>query len=302
MTFTNKRSGFTLIELLVVIAILATIAGGILVSYDGLETDAAQGQATFNIGATDRAVRTYKTLNKVFPTNLDSLMFSPDGTGTDTVAGLNLLNSKIRGKIGVHTLLAGGATALTNAGITQLRYVAGDVPSEGAGTPAANYVNTTPGTLPFIPNRVFDNTTRGWGESVNVAAGVKVAIMETIGVTTLSGSAATTSARLRDIAGLDETLTHHVVVVGLGNNSSMVAEAQLGTALGRTGTLAEAPYYTNLTKFEYGRYLLLFHIGSSTATSAGVVSYFPEAKFIAVLDTKGDWLDEEMAEYNNSKL
>jgi prepilin-type N-terminal cleavage/methylation domain-containing protein len=77
MTFTKKRSGFTLIELLVVIAILATIAGGILVSYDGLETDAAQAQATFNISGTDRAVRTYRTLNKAFPDKLDSLLFSP---------------------------------------------------------------------------------------------------------------------------------------------------------------------------------------------------------------------------------
>jgi prepilin-type N-terminal cleavage/methylation domain-containing protein len=298
----KKHSGFTLIELLVVIAILATIAGGILVSYDGLETDAAQGQATFNIGATDRAVRTYRTLNKSFPTNLDSLMFSPDGTGTDTVEGLNLLNSKIKGKIGIHTLTAGGATALTTAGISQLRFVAGDITSAGAGTPAANYVNSpAPGTLPFIPNRVFDNTSRGWGESVPLAAGVKVAIMETNGVTMLSGAVGTNSTRLRDIAGLDETLTHHVVVVGLGNTSSMVAESALGTTLGRTGTLAEAPYYTNLTKFEYGRYLLLFHIGSS-ATTGGAVTYFSEAKFIAVLDTKGDWLDEEMAEYNNSKL
>lgn len=294
MTLNRKRRGFTLIELLVVIAILATIAGGILVSYDGLEADAAQGQAAFNIGATDRAVRTYRTLNKTFPNNLDSLLYSPGGTGLDTVEGLNILNSKIKGKIGLHTLTAPGALALTTAGLTQFRYVDGTITnSTGAGVAAA-YNNAS--TLPFIPNRVFDNTTRGWGTSVNVGTGVKVAVMETLGVPTLAGTGGTNSTRLRDIAGLDETLSHLVVVAGLGNTSSMVAEAALGT---KTGTLADAPYYTNLAKSEYGRFLLLFHIGSGADVST--ITYLSEARFIGVIDTKGDWLDEEYAEFTNQK-
>jgi prepilin-type N-terminal cleavage/methylation domain-containing protein len=297
MTFNKKRGGFTLIELLVVIAILATIAGGILVSYDGLEADAAQGQATFNIGAVDRAVRTYNTLNKAYPNNLDSLLFSPGETGTDAVA-LNLLNSKIRGKIGLHTLVQGGVDALTAAGITQLRYVGGIVTSEGAGKPAVAYNNTT--MVPQIPNRIFDNRTRGWGIPVAVASGVKVAVMETPGITLFDppSTPAAISSRLRDIAGMDENQAHLVVVLGLGNTSTMVAESAVGTV---TGTLSEAPYYTNLAKTQYGRFLLLFHIASAPLATPTDYVYLSQARFIGAIDTKGDWLEEEYAEFTNQK-
>ena len=40
------RRTFTLLELLVVVAVLSTLAGGLLVAYDGVEAQAAKGQAT----------------------------------------------------------------------------------------------------------------------------------------------------------------------------------------------------------------------------------------------------------------
>jgi prepilin-type N-terminal cleavage/methylation domain-containing protein len=304
-----RRRGFTLIELLVVVAILATIAGGILVAYDGLETDAAQAQATFNIAAVDRAVRTYKTVNKVYPSDLDALLFSAAGTGADATMLVNQLNSKIKGKVGPLTLTAQAAAALNTAGIRSLRYVSGTI----TGQPASfvQFDNTaTTGTSPQIPNRMFDNPTRGWGVSIPVAAGLVLPAIETSNNGATGGGAIQAftaaavpadSARLRDIAGLDQNRVHHVVALGLGNNCSMVAESTQLT--GATGVLSEAPYYTNVTKTEYGRFLLLFLVASDTNDDGTIAAteHLTEAKFLACLDTKGDWLDEEFAEYTNQK-
>jgi prepilin-type N-terminal cleavage/methylation domain-containing protein len=277
----TRRRGFTLIELLVVIAILATIAGGVLVSYDGLETDAAEGMSTFNLAGVDRAVRTYRTLNKAFPTNLDSLVVAnADGF-------CRMLPAKLQGsdqdpltdataddgKLAFHALTAEGAAALNAAGLTSVRSI----------------IDAASNLQRDIPNRGFDDPTRGGGTSVPVATGTRMAIIETDGI------GAADSSRLRDIAGLDATRRHLVVALGLGNSSSMCAGS------GVTGGLSEAPFYTKVAKNEYGRFLLLFHIATDADDDGTVAAgeYFGEARFLAVLDTRGDWIDEEYAEFTN---
>lgn len=287
----RRRRGFTLLELLVVIAILATVAGGLLVAYDGLDMDAAEATATYNMAAIDKAVRTYHVVNKAFPDNLDSLMtdggnfFSAlpaklqggDGDpSTDTMATVG--SGTDDGKLAFYTLDSAGAKALTNAGITKLRFIAdaSNVPTD-------------------IPNRAFDLPGRGNGVEVAVDQNLTVAIIETLG---MGETAATSKPRLRDIAGLPEDQQHIVVAFGLGNNSTMVT--------GPTANLSEAPWYTKVAKDEYGRFLLLFHIGTdydksgTTGDDAGEI--FETAKFLGVLDTRGDWIDEEFAEYTNQKL
>lgn len=279
----SRNRGFTLLELLVVIAILATIAGGILVSYDGLEADAAEGQATFNMAAIDKSVRTYKVLNKKFPDNLDSLMVA-DGSafcvmlprklqGTDGVATTDAVSGD-DGKLAFYTLTARGASALQAAGITKLRSIA-----------------TGSNAETIIPNRVFDDPSRGNGTEVAVAAGAAVTIIET------DGLGAGDSTRLRDMAGLDATKRHIVVAFGLGNNASICS------ADGGAGTLSEAPWYTKSAKNEYGRFLLLFHLATDVNDDGTVADaeFFSQARFVGVLDTFGDWLDEEYAEFTNQK-
>ncbi len=282
----RRHRGFTLLELLVVIAILATVAGGLLVAYDGLDTDAAEAQATFNMAAIDKAVRTYRTINKAFPDNLDALVTN----NTTLPAFFAGLPAKLQGsdadvtsdatagddgKLAFYALTVNGAAALSNAGITTLRYI-----------DDANNLTTD------IPNRAFDDPDRGHGVGVAVASGIQVAIIETVN----HGEDATeTKPRLRDIAGLPAGKEHIVVAFGLGNNSSMVA--------GPAANLSEAPWYTKVAKDEYGRFLLLFHLGSDTDATAGVSEdeIFETARFLGVLDTRGDWIDEEFAEFTNQK-
>lgn len=287
---TTRR--FTLIELLVVVAILATLGGAILVSFDGLEEKAAQGQATYNISGLDRSLRTFHTLNRGYPDNFDSLLVA-NTTGTDTLTatftgttGTQIVSMppKLQGKLGPIQLTAPMLTALNEAGITRMRYIGSTL------TDSSNVVgNASAGA---IPNRDFDNTSRGRGIERTLAVGDHVAAVEGLEVADFDGATPGDSSRLRDIGGLDETKAHVVVAVGIGNNSTLIKAE---------GGLSEAPLYTNVPKEQYGRFIALFHLGSSTDATLANVAYFSKAKFLAVIDTKGDWYDEEYAEFTGQK-
>lgn len=290
----SRHSGFTLLELLVVVAILAIVGTGIIVAYDGLETKAAKGKATFDIGALDSTIRVYRSINGEFPDTYDSMLVDDDGTGADVVTRLNSLTTNISGKIGTLALTADMVDALAAAGVTELRYIDG-----GA------YDNTAfsaGGTTVSIPNRVFDNPTRGEGYSVTLAAGVNVAAIESEGAGgSIDGDdgAPGDSSRLRDIAGLDETLLHAVVAVGIGNSSNMIKSDQVFA-----GGLSEAPTYPDVARDQYSRYIALFHVATDTDadgafTTAGET--LGTARFLGVIDSKGDWLDEEFAEFTGQK-
>lgn len=292
----SARRQFTLIELLVVVTILATLAGAILVSYDGLDEKAAQGQAAHSLGTLDGTLRTYKVLNKAYPDEFDSLLVATT-TGTDTLsAGLSgttatpivSLPPSLRGKLGPHQLTAGGFAALNAAGVTRLRYI-GSTLTDSSGVVG----NASAGS---IPTRAFDNTGRGRGVARTLAVGDHVAIVEGHGVADFDGATPSDSSRLRDMGGLDQTLAHVVVAVGIGNNSTLISPTG-----GKTGGLAQAPTYANLPKDQYGRFVALFLLGSSTDQTLANVSYLSEARLLAVLDTKGDWLDEEIAEFTGQK-
>jgi prepilin-type N-terminal cleavage/methylation domain-containing protein len=291
-----KKSGFTLLELLVVIAILATLAGGALVAYDGLDKKAARGQATFNISAIDKAFRTFKVVNGSYPDNLDGLILNNTaiaaangvGDATATAGGwMQSIHSKMQGSDGVATtgdgklvwfkLHAEGVSALNAVGITKMRVIDNTLGTGGGSS---------------IPNRIFDAPTRGQGTELTLTTGSIVPIMQT---KDWGGN----TARLRDIKGLDETKNHAVVVFGLGNNATIISAGGGNNA----ATLSETPFYTDVDKSQYGRFLVLFHIGTDTDDNGTIDASetFSEAVFLAVLDSKGEWYDEEFAEFTGQK-
>ena len=119
----SRRSGFTLLELLISVAIVATLGGVVLVSYDGLEAQAAKGAATGSIAGVDKAIRTYTTMSGSAPNEMDSLCAT---TGDDATAGggmSNILGSKVAGKFTATQLTAGQADALNAAGISTARFI-----------------------------------------------------------------------------------------------------------------------------------------------------------------------------------
>lgn len=281
----GKQGGFTLLELLVVIAIMATLAGSLLVSYDGLQGKADKAQATYNLAAIDQGVRTFKVVTGDFPNRLDNLI--DDGA---TAAALFTLPKKLKGKISSHTLTASGLSSLEGVGIDTVRLIN-----------ETNNVETEVGDL-SIPNRAFDDADRGLGENLTLAVGSKVAVVEFLGSTDLDGGLANTdSARLRDIAGLDATLPHLVVALGVGNNSTIVSSDSGANA----ANFSQAPFYGSVDEDEYGRFVALFHIATDDAgdgfDEGEEGDFFGEAKFIGVVDTFGDWLDEELAEFTGQK-
>lgn len=283
------QRGFTLLELLVVVAILATIAGALIVAYDGLDVQAEKGVATFNIAGLDQAIRTYKLVNKEYPDDFDGLVVENTALSSSEQASsggwLAMLPSQLAGsdgdslsadgKLRFHALSQAGVDALSAAGVENIRVIQ----QNNNGTSS-------------IPNRVFDDPSRGRGVQIPLASGVVVPVIEDA----ISNLSASTSERLEDIAGLDASRGHLVVCFGVGNNSSLVGE-------GGRGTLAEAPIYGSSARDEYSRFLVLFHLATDQNGdgSFDADEYFGSARYLAILDTFGDWYDEEYAEYTGQK-
>lgn len=300
------RKAMTLLELLVVVAILAILAGAVLVAYDGLESQAAKGTATFSISGVDRAVRTFTVSERSAPNRLDSLLAADyvagGGTGLPgspltgvqtNAVDIFILGSKLAGKLTPTALTAGQVTALTAAGITELRVI--DV--KGNLNPTANTtldafiddgltaaVIAGPSTID-IPNRIFDTprngtNARGRGYSMAVAAGQFVQVWN-------AGTNGVDNIKVG--AGASDVL----VAFGVGNMSTLVGATDSANGVGNA-TLAEAPFYGDVAKGEYGRYIALYNLGTTASPAT-------KAKLQAVVDPRGDFLDEEYAESSGQK-
>jgi prepilin-type N-terminal cleavage/methylation domain-containing protein len=301
----RAQEGFTLLELLIVVAILAIIAGGLIVAYDGINRQAAKSQAANTIAGLDQAIRTFTTVTGTAPDNLDSLVSAQFSTPTDATAALfgtdgdaveetdgttdGGLPEKLGGKLEVKYIGGSGATAmnakfvdaLTKAGITKLRYA--DKAED----------DVVPGTTPTlgkvkdidIPNRAFDDkngtANRGRGFSGAVAAGAAVAVWK-------PGTTPGFINNTKVGAAPDDVL----IAFGLGNNSTIIND---NPNLQGNVNLSAVPNYPDVKKNEYNRYILLYNVGSETSPRQ-------KAKLQAVLDTRGDFIDEELAEASGQKL
>lgn len=150
-----------------------------------------------------------------------------------------------------------------------------------------------------IPNRIFDtpregaassarNRGRGWRASVS-GASVPVALWK-------AGAGGINNVK---VGGLEDDV---LIALGVGNNCSMIG--QKGQV--RSATLAQAPFYSDVAKNEYSRYIALYKIGTNIGnnddpTDATEVSFAGEAVLVAVVDPRGDFLDEEFAEGTGQK-
>lgn len=294
----KDQRGFTMLELLVVVAILAIIAGGLLVAYDGLEKKSALAEASHGIAGLDGAVRNFTSLRGTAPDNLDSMLAATPVDGTQSPATITggadiaSMSSSLLGKITPTALTAAQRSALIKAGITKLRYIdaAGNVdtcaPTCTLATLDAAGVAGVVGNISKtdIPNRLFDiprdgtgrNRGRGYSHTLAALDMVQVWDAGVGGINNLKVGAAATDV---------------LIAFGLGNNSTITSVDD--TAVGDTH-LAQAPVYPDVKKSEYGRYVLLYNVGPSGLD-------FTKARLQAVVDAKGDFLDEELAEYSGQK-
>jgi prepilin-type N-terminal cleavage/methylation domain-containing protein len=327
----KKQGGFTLLELLVVVAILAVLGGLAIGSYGDKTTQAARGGATNTIAAVDAMVRSYQATAKVLPNDLDTLVCAnPTDTdmtlaNTSDYGGVSDLpnvgggiGAKLKSKISRVVLPDDSFVALSNAGITRLRYglaascadsgntggaqAARADADFGAGLNAASPVNYPTGNLSAvdIPNRGFD-----FPQSATGNRGRGFVVSHTNNANAVTGNDVVVQAWKPGALGVDNRKvgaqpTDVLAVFGLGNNASMFTDAS-GNRVG-----ASAPFYGDVGKDKYGRYTLLVKIGTDAdfdlTNGFTALSNTSKASFITVLDARGDFLDEEYAEANGQKL
>jgi prepilin-type N-terminal cleavage/methylation domain-containing protein len=306
----TTQAGFTLLELLIVVAILAIIGGGLLVAYDDLDDQAAEGTSAHTLAVLDKAVRTYTVVERGAPNYLDSMVAadwqdpaSPSGALTsakimsifprpDKIAG-----GPSPGDNGVPIALnAAQLAALNRAGITHLRYVdlKGDDLADLSATITLDAL-TPDGTAGVvgplididIPHRAHESPRPGSGR--NRGRGFERELQ--VGDPALrwepdrsGGTGGYDNIKLG--AAPDDVL----LLFGLGNDASIVG------ADGGPTQLASAPVYGKIrnAKYDYGRYLLVYNVGP-------LGSEFSEAKLQVVLNSHGDFVDEMISEHLGQK-
>lgn len=333
LSLKKKQGGFTLLELLVVVAILAVLGGLAIGAYGDKTTQAARGGATESIAAVDSMIRTYQATAKVLPSNLDSLVCAnPDGSahtaatvkdfgGTSDLPGQGGgVGAKIAGKLTIRVPIAADTAvidgvngALNTAGIVQVRYAAfASATDDSCQTTATSGASYASGSLFYplgglaaldIPSRAFDAPTndaltatnnRGRGFALSLPTGtVRLArAFQVWNPGTLGANNTKVGAQANDV----------LVVFGIGNNSSLVTD----TSGGRVAP--SAPFYGDVAKDKYNRYLALVKVGTTATVNpadpfaATELTASSKAQFIAVVDPKGDFLDEEYAEAVGQKL
>ena len=287
----SKVSGFTLLEVLMVVAMLAIVGGAIITSYGGLEDKAAKGSATHTIAAVEEAFRLFAATENGLPNNLESLVaatptspiysaLEADNAATNATGGVmgGLLGSKIAGKF---TVVPTDPVNLVAAGITKIRYL--DLKGNGAGgtldiKDAAGGATTVGNIADIsIPQHAFEsprpgNKNRGRGYYVSAVGGTAIPL-----AVWAPGDGGYNNVKV----GANPTSV--LIGLGLGNASSLVGG-------GVFTNLGHAPFYGNVAKNQYNHYVALIDISVSPA------------RLVAIVDSRGDFLDEEFAESTGQKL
>ena len=300
-----RKAGFTLLEVLMVVAMLAIVGGAIITSYGGLEDKAAKGTATHTIAAITEAFLVYDSTEGGLPNNLETMAAatptsptyvaaeldnSADAVTGEEMAG-NLRPDKLPGKFGLHTASASHISALKAAGITKIRYMDAKGNNESTDTldiKAADGTNATdvgPLSAISIPQHAFEaprpgsGRNRGRGFYLNLNANPAPTPKLMYWGAAKNDGTTPGGYDVIKVGGLNNQI---LVGMGLGNASNLVGE-------GVFTNLQHAPYYGNVAKHQYNHYIALIDVASSPA------------KLVAVLDSRGDFLDEEFAEATGQK-
>lgn len=332
MRLKGKQGGFTLLELLVVVAVLAIVAGTMITAMSGQEKRAASGAAASSIATVESLLRTYYKSSATLPDGLDALVSESVATSVPTALSTSaqLLSSDIIGtklakdtsgtgdKIKAVSLDQTYIDALRAAGITKVRVLAREAVNEStADVCATSKVENV--ALPCdqamsrvdIPGRMFDNPTsgknRGRGFPVDLPTGGTGAVAALpvwkSGATCDASVAETDPAQTggADNLKLGASKCSVLVALGFGNNVTVGLN-------GEKPQMNSAPAYGAMLANQYNRYIALYNVGTGNHASnypSGTVGTQLKAASTATLqalvDTRGDFLDEELAEASGQK-
>jgi len=231
--------------------------------------------------------------------------------GTSNVSGIGGgMSKKLAEKFVGTALTAAEETEFTDRGMLTLRYAIAEACDDDDTTTAALAdVNGTTG--PFgdttntladidIPNQAFadprpnDATTfkfRGVGFEGNVAEDAPVLMW-------YKGSDVT------DAAGAVTANGYNNVKIGAGAHDRILAFGIGGDSdlVGPNAVFGKAPFYGQVGKDKYAHYIGLFNTGTYTHNgTAWVAPTSSSVNIQAVIDARGDFLDEEIAEFSGQK-
>jgi prepilin-type N-terminal cleavage/methylation domain-containing protein len=326
----KKQGGFTLLELLVVVGIIAIIGGAMISSFAGNEAKAARGVATQSIAGIENAVRIFTTDTQRLPNNLESLVCAPydaagvvttaawaanaltdaksadavvSGTAGNTAAATTAykfggesnvsgvgggMSKKLAEKFVGTVLTADEATALNDLGMSSLRYAIAEACDTDVATTATVTANGATGAFGTstdglngidIPNQAFadprpDGTTgfklRGVGFEGLVTTGTPVLLWA-------EGDGGYNNKKIGAAEG------DRLIALGIGQDTDLIgitAEAKF----------SKAPFYGQVGKDKYAHYIGLFNVTDTD-----------NIQLQAVVDARGDFLDEEIAEFQGQK-
>ncbi|MDX8127534.1 prepilin-type N-terminal cleavage/methylation domain-containing protein [Methylomonas sp. OY6] len=300
----HRQAGFTLLELLVVITLIATLATAALVAYEGIG-DSAQATAASNSTSTaDGAIRNYRAVTQKYPDQWDNLVV---GSGASAGAAPAFLATVTASKFAnwalpasPSTFRAAVVTALESVGITELQQRT-QVAATGTIEPNLQHNEGAVGGVGVSED--------DWTAISNVA------ILPTYGdvggtptACTLPGGMPTTKLDASTITATDalrqntinDTLEDDqcnlVIALGFGHDA---AHSTSNSSV----AISTAPTFVSQAinpATSYARYIALFHVAQDTNEDASFADseVFNKARLLAVVDTEGRMIDENIAAQN----
>ncbi|MBD9362792.1 type II secretion system protein [Methylomonas fluvii] len=302
----HRQAGFTLLELLVVITLIATLATAALVAYDGIG-DSAQATAASNSTSTaDGAIRNYRAVTQKFPDQWDNLV---------TTAGASpaFLSDRTAARfanwarpVSTSAFSIALNTAMAAVGITEIQ--------------ERTVATTTAGVEPNLQHNEGATQNNGEAAENEWATVANVAILPTFGDTAIgtgacsvNGTALGTKLDGAAMTALDDGNRQNVI-----NDSLESDQCNLVIALGfghdaahstsnSSVAISTAPTFVSQNinpATTYARYIALFHVGQDGANAGAVDNnivtgeLFTKPRLLAVVDTEGRMIDENIAAQN----
>jgi type II secretory pathway pseudopilin PulG len=264
----------------VVIALLAVIATGALIAYENVG-DNAQAAAAANSAATvDRAIRTYKAVEGIYPNQWDSLAQRDANSAVPFLPGASLA---IFGAWDTTDGASDIIDSLVNAGIEEVQTVDGSALPAGVAPNRAHNESTNPGVAAEV--ELED------GDIPNFISVIPNAIcnQDSYPSEFFDGTSVTSNQMQNSFADLLEgDECHAVVALGFGG------DAAASTALSNVA-IAQSPTYALRgsvdPNVEYSRFIGLFAVGVVDEDDDTQFDYLPSARLLAIIAPDGENID-----------